>query len=152
MQPIRIIEIPDGKMVSSGIGMFGQEKFDKFHAWLSSLPRTMHPKDFLFWDGKEYGVDGGFHWLYMYEENMTVPAGFGLIDFTGGLYAVATDIDGKTDIQAMDAAVDEFLLANGFERDHSRPRLGHIITPPAAHDVLGYHQMDYYAPVKKKFA
>ena len=43
MQPIRIIEIPDCKMVSSGIGMFGQEKFDRFDKWFSSLPETMHP-------------------------------------------------------------------------------------------------------------
>ena len=149
MQPIRIIEIPDCKMVSSGIGMFGQERFDKFNAWFSSLPQSIFPKDFLFWDGKEFGVDGGFHWLYMYEKGMAVPAEFGLIDFAGGLYAVATDIDGKTDIQAMDAAVEEFLRTNGFERDSSRPRLGNVITPPAAHDVLGYYQMDYYAPIKK---
>jgi len=150
MQPIRIIEIPGCKMVSSGVGMFGQAKFDQFAAWFSSLPRTMFPKDFLFWDGKEFGVDGGFHWLYLYDEGMAVPAEFGLVDFTGGLYAVATDIDGKTDIQAMDAAVDEFLRTNGLERDPSRPRLGNIITPPAAHEALGYHQMDYYAPIKKR--
>jgi hypothetical protein len=31
METVRIIEIPDCKMVSSGIGMFGEEKFDSFN-------------------------------------------------------------------------------------------------------------------------
>ena len=148
MQHIRIIEIPDCKMVSSGIGMFGQEKFDGFPQWFSSLPRSIHPRDFLFWDGEEYMASGGFHWLYLYEEGMNVPEAYEIIDFKGGLYAVATDIDQKTDVAAMDAAVDAFLAANGFARDDSRPGLGNIITPPLAREVMGYEQMDYYTPVR----
>jgi len=148
MQPIRIMEIPDCKMVSSGVGMFGQEKFDGFCRWFSSLPRSFCSKDFLFWDGGEYGVSGGFHWLYMYE-GQAVPAEYDVIDFTGGLYAVATDIDGKTDIAAMATAVDEFLQAHGFERDPSRRELGNIITPPLAREAMGYNQMDYYTPIKR---
>ena len=65
MELVRIYEMPDCKMVSSGIGMFGGEKFDRFEKWFNALPRAMHPKDFLFWDG-EWQVSGGFHWLYMY--------------------------------------------------------------------------------------
>jgi hypothetical protein len=30
MQSVRIYEMPDCKMVSSGAGMFGDEKFNKF--------------------------------------------------------------------------------------------------------------------------
>jgi AraC family transcriptional regulator len=149
MQPIRIIEIPDCKMVSSGVGMFGQEKFDNFHKWFASLRRTAFTKDFLFWDG-EYGVSGGFHWLYMHAEDMAVPAGYDIIDFKGGLFAVATGIDGKTDITAMDAAVDEFLRENGFARDDTRPRMGNVITPPQAGKTMGYEQMDYFYPVTVK--
>ena len=81
---------------------------------------------------------------------MEVPAEFGVIDFTGGLYAVTTDIDQKTDIDALNAQVDEFLNANGFERDKSRPDLGNIITPPAARETMGYSQMDYYTAIKAK--
>jgi len=150
MQPIRIVEIPDCKMVSSGIGMFGQEKFDNFAKWFSSLPRTAFAKDFLFWDGGEYGVSGGFHWLCMHENGMTVPAEYDIVDFTGGLFAVATDIDRKTDIEAMDAAVNAFLRESGFLRDDSRPRMGNIITPPLASGTLGYEQMDYFYPIKVK--
>ena len=149
MQAIRIIEIPECSMVSSGIGMFGEEKFDNFSKWFSTLPRTIHPKDFLFWDGDEYMASGGFHWLYIFEEGMDVPEEYDIIDFNGGLYAVATDIDQKTDIAAMGKAVDEFLQTNGFERDNSRPELGNIISSPLAGSIMGYEQMDYYTPIKQ---
>ena len=39
---------------------------------------------------------------------------------------------------------------NGFERDNSRFELGNIITSPLANEIMGYNQMDYYMPIKKK--
>ena len=144
MQSIRIYEMPNCKMVSSGIGMFGEEKFETFDAWMSSQKHGPFPRDFLFWDST------GFHWLYMYEEGMNVPAGFEIIDFPGGLYAVVTGIDQKTDRAAMTAEVDRFLSENGFVRDASRPELGNIITSPLAQAIMGYEQMDYYTPIKGK--
>ena len=150
MQSIRIIEFPDCKMVSSGIGMFGQEKFDKFNEWFSALPPTMYPMDFLAWDGGEFGKEGGFHWLFKHEENKPIPPGYDIIDFKGGLYAVSTDVDKKTDVDTMNKTVDEFLEANGLERDKSRLDLGHIITSQLAGRILGYDQMDYYTPIKQK--
>lgn len=144
MQSIRIYEMPACKMVSSGIGMFGEESFNKFEEWLSSQKRSMFPKDFLYWK------DGGFNWLYMFEDGMIVPSEFEIVDFQGGLYAVATDIDQKTDTKLMKAEVDKFLNENGFERDTSRSDLGNIITSPLAHEIMGYEQMDYYTPIKAK--
>ena len=136
--------MPDCKMVSSGIGTFGEEGFDRFSEWFSSQKRGLFPKDFLFWEGT------GFHWLYLYEEGMDVPEDFEVIDFPGGLYAVATDIDQKTDTGRMNEEIDAFLQENGLERDGTRAELGNIITSPAAQKILGYEQMDYYTPVKAK--
>jgi AraC family transcriptional regulator len=145
MEQVRIYEMPDCKMVSSGIGMFGEEKFTNFHNWFSSLPpRTMFPCNFLFGDG------GGLHWVQMYENSMNVPTKFAIIDFKGGLYAVSTDIDQKTDVEAMNKIKKEFLELHGFEIDTSRPELGSIFTSPLAKKVLGYDQMDYYTPIKPK--
>lgn len=144
MQSVRIYEMPDCKMVSSGIGMFGEEKFEKFNEWFSTQKRGIFPKDFLFWDKI------GFHWLYLYEDGMDVPPEFDIIDFRGGLYAVATDIDQKTDMVRMKQEVDDFLRRNGFERDESRPELGNVITSPAISEIMGYEQMDYYTPIKAK--
>ena len=144
MQSVRVYEMPACKMVSSGTGMFGEEKFNLFDEWLSSQKRGLFPKDFLFWARE------GFVWLYMYEDGMNVPNEFEIIDFQGGLYAVATDIDQKTDKGLMDAEIDKFLSENGFERDTSRSELGNIITPPLAKEIMGYEQMDHYIPIKVK--
>ena len=129
-------------MVSSGVGMFGEEKFEAFNERMSSQKRGLFPRDFLFWDG------GGFHWIYIYEDGMNVPEGFDIIDFKGGLYAVATGIDQQTDMDFMNAEIDKFLNDNGFERDASRSELGNIITSPLAQEIMGYEQMDYYTPIK----
>ncbi len=144
MQSVRIVEIPTCKMVSSGTGMFGQEKFERFSKWFTRLPKSIYPNDFLYFNGE------GFCWLYLYGENLNPPSEFDIVDFEGGLYSVATDIDQQTDVEAMDKQVDEFLEKNGFERDESRFKMGNIITPPLASDVLGYNQMDYYSPIKLK--
>ena len=144
MQGVRIYEMPSCKMVSSGTGMFGEGNFNLFDEWLSSQKRGLFPKDFLFWAGE------GFVWLYMYEDGMNVPNEFEIIDFKGSLYAVATDIDQKTDKGLMDTEIDQFLSENGFKRDTSRSELGNIITPPLAKKIMGYEQMDYYIPIKAK--
>ena len=144
MQSVRIYEMPVCKMVSSGTGMFGEGNFNLFDEWLSSQKRGLFPKDFLFWAGE------GFVWLYMYEDGMKVPNEFEIIDFKGGLYAVATDIDQKTDKGLMDTEIDQFLSENGFKRDTSRSELGNIITSPLANKIIGYEQMDYYYPIKAK--
>ena len=144
MQSIRIYEMPACKMVSSGMGMFGEESFNIFEEWFSSQKRGLFPKDFLYWAGE------GFVWLYMFEDGMVVPNELEIIDFSGGLYAVATDIDQKTDKELMEIEMDKFLSENGLERDPSRSELGNIITSPLAREILGYEQMDYYTPIKAK--
>ena len=144
MQSIRIYEMPTCKMVSSGMGMFGEGNFNIFEEWFSAQKRSLFPKDFLYWAGE------GFVWLYMFEEGMEVPPELEIIDFQGGLYAVATDIDQKTDKELMNTEMDKFLSENGFERDISRSELGNIITSPLAQEIMGYEQMDYYIPVKAK--
>ncbi len=124
--------------------MFGEENFNLFEAWFSSQKRGLFPKDFI------YGTGEGLVWLYLFEDGMTVPPEFEIIDFKGGLYAVATDIDQKTDMKLMNAEIDQFLNENGFERDMSRLELGNIITSPLAKKIIGFEQMDYYFPIKEK--
>ena len=133
MECVRIVEIPDCKMVSSGIGMFGDANFDRFNAWMSALPPSVFPQNYLFWDG----------------EWMEIPEEFQVINFHGGLYALITGIDGEGNDDGR-AAADAFIRSYGFEMDPDRPELGNVITPPAAFAVLGYHQMDYYLPIRSK--
>ena len=146
MQSVRIIEIPKCKVVSSGVGIFGDEKFNTFHLWFSALPKTYGSRDFLFQVGDK------LQWIYLYEQSMDVPKCLDIIEFTGGLYAVTTDIDQQTDIDVMDKELHTFLHENGFEQDESRPRMGNVITSEQAEKVLGYNQMDYFMPIKSKSA
>jgi len=146
MENVRIYEIPKCKMVSSLCGMFGEGKLEKFDEWFSSLPRTMFPKDFLFFDEEK----GGLVWYYMYDEFLQIPEEFEIIDFPGGLYAVATEIDGKDSAGVIDEIKNFIKNSNCFTEDKSRYYLGNIPTPPAAEKALGYNQMDYYVPIKIK--
>ena len=149
MHAVRIYEIPNCKMVSSKIGMFGDGSLESFDAWFSTLPRGIHPKDYLFFD-TSIEDNHGFRWLYLYEAGMSIPSEFSVIDFQGGLYAVVTDIDEQTDMAALYEETDAFLLKNNLERDTSRPVLGNIITSPSAKEILGYLQMNHWIPIAKK--
>ena len=146
MQSVRIVEFPDCRMVSSGTGMFGDGVLERFDEWLSMLPRSIWPRDFLMWDEEKRG----FRWLYLHEEGLDVPADFSVIDFPGGLYAVTTGIDQQTDVDEMRRQMECFLAQNGLKRDETRPDLGNVITSLRAREILGYEQMDYYTPVKAK--
>lgn len=95
-----------------------------------------------------FGGEDGFTWLYMFDDGMSILSEFEIIDFQGGLYAVATDIDQKTDMDFINAEVHKFLDENGFKCDDSGPKLENIITSPFAHEIMGYDQMDYYFPIK----
>ncbi len=146
MENVRIYEIPACKMVSSQCGMFGDGKLEQFNEWFSSLPRTMFPKDFMFHDDAQ----GGFVWYYMYEEGMNVPDAFSIVDFSGGLYAVASEIDGEDSSEVVSVIKSFIEEKNSFEEDDSRTYLGNIPTPPSAAKAMGYEQMDYYIPIKIK--
>ena len=146
MENVRIYEIPACKMVSSQCGMFGDGKLEQFDEWFSSLPRTMFPKDFLWHDNER----GGFVWYYMYSEGIEIPDSFSIVDFPGGLYAVAAEVDGK-DSRDVIHAIKSFVKEKScFEEDTSRVYLGHVLTPPTACEAMGYNQMDYYVPIKIK--
>lgn len=147
MENVRIYEIPTCKMVSSQCGMFGDGRLEKFNEWFSSLPRTMFPRDFMFFDNEK----NGFVWYYMYHEGMSVPDDFSIIDFTGGLYAVASEIDGQDSSEVITAIKNFIKEKDCFEEDTSRKYLGNIPTPPSAAKAMGYEQMDYYVPIKIKY-
>ncbi|MBQ8556346.1 MAG: AraC family transcriptional regulator [Clostridia bacterium] len=147
MQSIRLYDMPRCRMIASPAGMFGEPALDRFCEWLSHQPRTLFPRDFLTFDDSD-PAHPGFRWLYVYDEDMELPDAAEVIDFPGGMYAVATGIDQQTDKVAMDKAVAEFLTQHGMALDGGRKELGHIITSPRVHDRLGYDQMDYWYPIK----
>lgn len=146
MQGVRVYHMPASRMVSSGRGMFGDGVLEAFSEWFSAQPRGMFPKDYLWFDGQ------GFVWYYVYEEGMEVPEKYEIVDFPGGLYAVATGKDNDSEsYEAVMAELNAFIASSGcFDKDPDRAELGNIITPPEAATVLGYEQMDYYMPIRLK--
>jgi len=144
MENVRIYEIPQCKMVSSQCGMFGDGKLEQFNEWFSSFPRTIFPNDFLWFDNNQ----GGFIWYYIYSDNMNIPDEFKIIDFPGGLYAVASEIDDQDSSEVISVIKNFIKEKDCFEEDTSREYLGNIPTPPSAYKAMGYNQMDYYVPIK----
>ena len=143
MENVRVYEMPECKMISSRCGMFGDAAMDEFSDWIDALPRAMFPQDFLWFDEER----GGFVWYYMYRDGLVTPDAFDIVDFPGGLYAVACDVDGESNENAM-SAIRLFIQAKGcFVEDTSRKWLGNVITPPAVRKAMGYSQMDYYMPI-----
>ena len=144
MENVRIYEIPACKMVSSECSMFGDGKLEKFEKWFSAQPKTMFPEDFLWMDNER----GGFVWYYMYHQDMQVPEEFDVVDFPGGLYAVASGIDNHDSTEVV-RVIKEFIENKGcFLEDTSRAYLGNIPTPQSATKAMGYSQMDYFIPIK----
>jgi len=144
METVRVYEIPACKMVSSQCGEFGDGKLEAFNAWFSALPRPLAPHDYLWHDEER----GGLVWYYIYEDGMTVPEEFTIVDFPGGLYAVASDVDEEDSSEAIGAIMDFIAAHECFEEDPSRAYLGNIPTPPSASRAMGYAVMDYYVPIK----
>jgi AraC family transcriptional regulator len=141
---VRIYEIPTCKMVASQCGMFGDGKLERFDEWFSKFPRTMFPKDYLWYDMN----NNGFVWYYIYEEGMTIPEDFSVVDFPGGLYAVSTYKDGEDNTAAINR-IKSFIEESGcYREDTSRAYLGNVITPPLANEAMGYNQMDCYIPIQ----
>lgn len=145
---VRVYEIPACKMVASQPGMFGDGKLEEFSDWFSQYPLDTYPQDYL----TSFGDGSLFTWLYRYRDWMQVPNSFDIIDYPGGLYAVACGIDADTaDSANVHKAIDNFLAEkDAFIRDPSRTELGNIITPPSARKAMGYEQMDYWVPIKVK--
>lgn len=144
MENVRVYEIPKCKMVSSKCGMFGDVALDEFSRWMESLPKTAFPNDFLWFDEGR----GGFVWYHMWFPGLDAPETFEIVDFPGGLYAVACDVDGQNNESAIDS-IRQFINEKGcFAEDTTRKQLGNIITPGSAQKAMGYSQMDYYIPIK----
>lgn len=144
MENIRIIQFGTCKMVTSGIGLFGDPNFVQFEKFMKQAKNnTPYPHDFL------SGADGKFEWYYLYEEGMDT-MGLDVVDFDGGLYAVVCGIDAQSNKEEM-AAVKKFLETSHFEQDNSRRFLGNVIPlSDKGKAALGYAQMDYYVPIKIK--
>lgn len=143
---IRVIELPPVLMARSG-----EADLDAFDHWFSSVD-TRHylaPRDFLWFNA----CTNRFEWLFALTHDMEDTAGFETFLFPGGLYAVATAVDGD-EIPKVNAMIhkwvdqhEHFACSTAANDPHERYDMGHIITPKVFKDCAGYHLMDLFVPI-----
>ncbi len=153
---VRIIELPACKMVTSGPAngedIFGPDGvLTRFNAWFSEFDKQradrFYPRDFMWCP-----ATGGFQWGYAVERIPADTGGFDVIDFPGGLYAVAISVDADgTDHNRVYNGILEWVEKSGcfmMDETDERRSLGNITSPPFAKEIMGYHQMDLYIPIR----
>ena len=102
--------------------------------------------------------DGTFRWLYTVHDRVTSieTASYDIIDFEGGLYAMAVSINDDHDsIGKVEDKIIKWLESANFEYDIERDVMGNMPYLNESDDDeikrgLGYHQLQRYIPIRLK--
>lgn len=152
---VRVIELPACKMVWSGVcpgdhSTAKNEKLRQFNAWWSARDAMrkdrFYARDFMWYDQERQGFAWGLALVDIPEDT----GGYEIIDFPGGLYAVANY---NGDAGAVYESMKKWIEKSGcFCLDEGAGRHGmyHFINPPAAAAAMGYGQYDLYLPIRVK--
>ena len=96
--------------------------------------------------------NGKLNWFNPLSNKIDPHCGFEIVDFPGGLYAVAISIDKDDDDgQRVYNEIKKWIQTNHiFELDE---RLGHytmfhVITPDDVFNAMGYRQLEIFVPIK----
>ena len=154
---VMVVRVPNFRAVSSGY-MTWDELFstapDGFEAWRDMhghlfTPILFDSPDFL-WQGDE----GKPIWVWRVKDSVTEDdtTPYEIINFEGGLYALAVCIDGDGDSHGkVYNRILKWVETTNFVIDNARPSTGHMIY--VDDDVkagLSYHQLNLYVPIKLK--
>lgn len=161
MQNIRIIQLPNVKAVYSG-PLTDRETFGQFMEWFSayhaSLSNELYPRDFM-WYNERLGVR---EWFYALPANAKEEdcGGYAIVDFPGGLFAVASCTNADFDQAADWLSTREALLKWAAESSTFRPYengegkkerypMFHIVSPGALYEE-GISIEDLYLPIERR--
>ena len=158
---VKIVRIPAGKMIKTPEFQIGDSAFftvmKKLWTQVADRHQDIFPRDFM----PENDETGKHFWLYSImgiDTGKFNTEGFEIIDFEGGLYAVATTIDPDESSADLEKAIQELKgwisQSECFEFDF-RPGRSFMTQMPAADDnelrrAMGYAQIDIYIPIKIK--
>ncbi|MDR0300977.1 MAG: hypothetical protein LBI04_01535 [Treponema sp.] len=152
---LRIIEIPDFRAVSSGSQpfdkLFADDGFDKWMTKNKHLWRDCFYADHDFmWHEKEEEAT----WIWAVKDNVTAAecTPYELIDFKGGMYAVATaDENDNEDLNAVVGDMQKWIADSSiFEMDvPPRYGMGHMVGVDLT-KALGWAQQEIFLPIKYK--
>ena len=156
---VRIIELPACKMMWSGICQGGSETSEnealrQFNEWWPAQDKLrqdrFYTRDFMWWDPEAKG----FAWGLAVTEIPADCAGYGMVDFPGGLYAVANYADGgHGEAKAIYESIKKWIKKSGcfaLDEGASRYVMWHGICSKAALAAMGYMQYDLYVPLRMK--
>lgn len=148
---IMIVKIPKFRAATSGLMTFEELFGGDFEPWQRTHNHLFKPvifdcPDFL------YGKDDKVAWVWAVKDEVseidTHP--YEIIEYPGGLYAVAVSVDG--DVESHDKVrekTERWLEHTHFVIDRDREFGAHMIY--VDEDIkkgLGYHQLNLYAPIK----
>ena len=108
----------------------------------------------ILFDGNDflYGKGDKAAWIWRVKDGVTEAQThpFKIIEFVGGLYAVAVSVDGDGESHdKVRSKVAKWLESTNFIIDNDREMMGHMIyVDDEIKKGLGYHQMALYAPIK----
>ena len=151
---VRIIELPACKMVWSGVLPSEEcEEMRRFCEWWPAQDELrrdrFYGRDFLWWDGEAKG----FAWGLALSEVPEDTGGYGVIDFPGGMFAVANYNGGAAEPAYM--GIKKWVEKSGcFRLDEGSGRnvMWCCLNSKAAAAAMGYWQYDFFVPVRLKEA
>lgn len=150
---IMIVRIPGFRAVTSGLVTFEELFSGDFEPWQEAHNHLLQP---VIFDAADFlcGTDGKAEWLWAVRDEVTEAdtSPYKIIEYPGGLYAVAVSVDGDNDSNSkVRSKTEKWLEHTNFIIDSARPLMGHMIYPDnEIKQGLGYHQMNLYTPIKLK--
>ena len=147
---IMIVRIPKFKAVTSGLASI-DEVFGSFGQWQEA---HQHFFQSVIFDSFDFltGIDGKFEWVFGVKDEVTEADThpYKIIEYPGGLYAVAVSVDGDGESHdKVRRKTEKWLENTNFIIDSDRLLMGHMIfVDDEIKKGLGYNQMNLYAPIK----
>lgn len=150
---VMIVKIPKFKAVTSGSGEW--DEWFKLMDWAWSEERVDFFKNIIF-DCVDFLIrkDGKFEYIMAVNDSITESdtAPFNIIDFEGGLYAMAVCVDGDDEsLNKVEGKIFKWIENTNFEYDSNRGVMGHMAyCDDEVKKGLGYEQLQRYVPIKLK--
>lgn len=152
---IMIVRIPRFRAVTSGLVTFEELFGGGFEPWQEAHNDLFKP---VIFDAADFlcGTEGKAEWIWAIRDEVTKEdvAPYEIVEFPGGLYAVAVSVDGDGESNSrVRSKTEKWLESTNFTVDRDRALMGHMIYPDdEITEGLGYQQMNLYMPVKRKGA
>ena len=148
---VMIVRIPKFRAVTSGLMTFEDLFGGGFGEWQESHKNLFKP---VIFDCPDFltGEDDKVEWFWAIKDEVTKDdvKPYKIVEFPGGLYAVAVSVDGDDDSHnKVRAKMAKWLENTNFVLDDDRRFAGHMIyVDDEIKKGLGYHQLNLYAPIK----